>query len=67
MTLSRAGFEPAQRGAYVPLPGALTIRPPDRDTKNNTEMTMIAILKHMIHAGDLPRRLKKLLPLFPHV
>ncbi len=32
ITLAQAGFEPMQRvyGIYVPLPWALTIRPPDR-------------------------------------
>ncbi len=31
MTLARAGFGAAQRGHICSLPGALTIRPPDRD------------------------------------
>ncbi len=31
MTLSRAGFEAPHWGICVHLPGALTIRPPDRD------------------------------------
>ncbi len=45
MTLYLGGFEPTQRGhkICVPLPGALTIRPPDTDVmKNNRKSCILA-------------------------
>ncbi len=44
MTLYLAGFEPAQWGhkICVPLPGALTIRPPDRDVMRNNRKSCIS-------------------------